>query len=111
VKSTTENLLLWEQRINERIKDGMTINEWCKKNEVSKHKYLYWNHRIREKQKTDKEMTFAEITPILSNSNDKISNAANSADFQIIFKNMQVTVPTNFNPVSLAGLMRVLQEL
>jgi len=66
MKSTNENLLLWEQRINEKNKSGMTIVEWCKKNGISKNKYHYWNQIINKKEKNVKEMTFAEITPILS---------------------------------------------
>jgi hypothetical protein len=41
VKSTIENLLLWEQRIDERARSGMTIEDWCKKNGITKHKYHY----------------------------------------------------------------------
>ena len=111
MKSTNENMLLWGQRINERIKSGMTIEEWCKENEISIYKYHYWNHRISEKQKSDEEMTFAEVTSTLSNAKDVTSHIAKSDDFQIFFKNIQVTVPSNFNQVSLAELMKVLQEL
>ncbi len=56
-------------------------------------------------------MAFAEITPILLNAEKPISNSAKSDDFQIFFKNVKVTVPSNFNQTSLAGLMKVLQEL
>jgi len=111
VRSTEEDLLLWEQRINERILSRMTIEDWCKRNGISKYKYHYWNHLIREKQKSNKEDTFAEITPILSNADNTISNSAKAADFQIFFNNIQITVPTNFNPASLTGLMKVLKEL
>lgn len=111
MRSTTEDLLLWEERIKERTGSGMTIEEWCKKNEISKHKYNYWNHRINKKQKTNKEMIFAEITPIISKTENAISNSAKADDFQILYKNVQVTVPNNFNQASLAGLMKVLKEL
>ena len=111
MRSTTENLLLWEQRINERTNSGMTIGEWCKENEVSKHTYHYWNKRISEKQKPDKEVAFAEITPMISKAEDTTTNSAKSDDFQVFFKNILVTVPSNFNQASLAGLMKVLQEL
>ncbi|MEQ8199525.1 MAG: hypothetical protein ABRQ27_16240 [Clostridiaceae bacterium] len=30
MRSTSENLLLWEDRINDRIKSGITIEEWCR---------------------------------------------------------------------------------
>ncbi|WP_246615334.1 IS66 family transposase [Clostridium thailandense] len=35
--STTEDLVLWEQRIKEITKSGMSVSEWCKKNEISKY--------------------------------------------------------------------------
>lgn len=111
MKSTNENLILWEQRINERNKSGMTIAEWCRKNEISKHKYHYWNQIISKKEKNLEEMIFTEVTPILSESENLLSNLAKSDDFQILYKNIQVTIPSNFNQNSLAGLMKVLQEL
>jgi hypothetical protein len=46
MKSTNENLFLWEQLINERNKCDMTVKEWCEKKGFSKHKYNYWNHKI-----------------------------------------------------------------
>ena len=66
VKATAESLLLWEQRIIERVQNGMTIGEWCKKNGMSKHQYYYWNRRVCEKRKTAVETVFADIAPILS---------------------------------------------
>ena len=111
MKSTNENLLLWEQRFNEKNKSGMTIAEWCRKNGISKNRYHYWNQIINKKEKNVKEMTFAEITPILSESDNLLSSSDKSDEFQILYKNVQVTVPSNFNQNSLAGLMKVLQEL
>ena len=110
--SINENLLLWEQRINERNKSGMTVKEWCEKNGISKHKYNYWNHKIlTKKEKLVEEIAFTEITPILSENNNLVSNSNKSDDFQILYKDIQVTIPSNFNQNSLAGLMKVLQEL
>ena len=111
MRSTTEDLLLWEQLINERAKSGMSVTEWCKNNEISKSKFHYWSHKISKRQKPDNEIVFAEITPILSTAEEAILNSDKSDDFQISFKNIQVTVPSNFNKTSLAGLMKVLQEL
>lgn len=110
-RSATEDLILWEERIKVRTKSGMSVSEWCKKNEITKSKYNYWNHKISKKQKLDNEITFVEITPILLNAEEAINNSDKSDDFQIFFKNIQVTVPSNFNLASLAGLMKVLQEL
>lgn len=111
MKSTGENLQIWEQRIRERIENGMTIEEWCKKNGVSKHQYNYWNHRVRALGKTGEETTFADLTPILSKVETTKQPPVLTSDFQIFFKSFQVSVPGKFNPSSLAELMKVLQEL
>jgi len=56
-------------------------------------------------------MEFIDVTSIISDEQEETSTQDNSADFQIFFKNIQVTVPSNFNEDSLAGLMKVLQQL
>ena len=111
LRSTTKDQLLWEKRIYERTKSGMSVSEWCKNNEISKSNYHYWNHKLSKRQKPDNEMSFGEITPILSTSEEAILNSDKPDEFQIYLKNMRVTVPSNFNQASLAGLMKVLQEL
>jgi len=111
VKSIDENLLLWEQRVKERIQSGMKVEDWCEKNNITKHQYYYWYHKISEQQNAGEEIAFADITPTLLN-NKKIKNVSiPSCDFQVLFKGIQVTVPDNFNPDALAGLMKVLQSL
>ncbi|GAB6154746.1 hypothetical protein JCM17380_34960 [Desulfosporosinus burensis] len=109
--STAEDLQIWEQRIRERVQNGMTIGEWCEKNGVSKHRYKYWNQRVRKRQKPGEETTFADITPIISSVDTVSQNPAVTSDFQIFFKSFHVSVPCNFSPNSLAGLMKVLREL
>ena len=110
MKSTGENLLIWEERIKERVQKGMTIEEWCQKNKVSKYQYNYWNQRVRAMKKTREEKDFADITSILSAGDTAKQNPELSPEFQIFFKSFQVSVPGNFNPVALTGLIKVLQE-
>jgi len=111
MRSTAENLVLWEQRIKERVQTGITIDDWCNKSGVSMHQYNYWNKRVREKQKAGEEMVFTDVSPILSMNGTARQNPGSAFDFQILFKGMQVTVPDTFNPAVLARLMKVLQSL
>jgi hypothetical protein len=111
LKSTTEDLVLWKQRIKERTESGMSVSKWCKINEISKTKYHYWNHKIIKTQQSDSKMEFAEVTSIISNEYTSEANQWKSNDFQIFFKNIQITVPSNFNKDSLEGLMKVLMQL
>ena len=83
-----------------------------KRKRSQKHKYNYWNHKIiTRKENPVEDMAFTEITPILSENDNLVLKSNKSDDFQILYKNIQVTVPSNFNQNSLAGLMKVLQEL
>jgi len=109
--STNQDMVLWEQRIKARAKSGLSVSEWCKLNEIKKNRYYYWNNKISKAQATNNEVEFAEITSIISDEHESKSNEDNLADFHIFFKNIQVTVPSNFNEDSLAGLMKVLQQL
>ena len=111
MKSIAENLLLWEQRIKEKSQTALTIEEWCKKNGVSKNQYYYWNHRLCQKQKPAEEMPFADVTPILLKSDMVKQNPVKSYDFQIFINDIRVAVPDSFSPIALAELMKVLQRL
>ncbi len=112
MKSTAENLILWEQRIKEKVQSKMTVEEWCKRNGMSKHQYNYWNRLIRKKQRpAAEEIPFAEITPILSNSNTRRKDSVPSSGFQIIIHDIQVVVPSDFHPEALAGLLKVLRAV
>jgi hypothetical protein len=110
VKSTAENLLLWEQRIKERNQSGIKVEGWCEKNGISKHQYYYWYHRVRENKKSDDGIIFADISN-LSKTNTARQKPVLSSDFKILINEIQVTVSSDFNPESLAGLMKVLQKL
>lgn len=111
MKSTAENLLLWEQRIKEKVESKMTVEEWCKRNNFSKHQYNYWAGLLHRKQKTIAEMPFAEITPILSNNGNSKAESVPSSDFQIFIHDFRVSVPSDFRSESLAGLLKVLRTV
>lgn len=89
----------------------MSIAKWCENNGINKGQYHYWNSRINTTSNAENENIFTEITPILTNIEDIATPLSSSQDFQVFFKNVKVIVPSNFNQVSLAGLMKVLQEL
>ena len=111
LKTTAENLLLWEQRIQERIQNKIPVYQWCLNNGITKYEYYCWNRRIREKEQPDEDVIFTDITPTLIKADPKTQDSAPMTDYQIFINNIHVTVPSEFNPSSLAGLMKVLQSL
>lgn len=111
MRDTAENLVLWEQRIKERVQAGMTIEDWCNKSGISRHQYHYWNKRVRKSQKTGEEIGFTDVSSILTTKSTSEQNSGTSSDFRIVFKGIPVSIPETFNPTALAGLMKVLREL
>ena len=39
----------WEKLIADCQSSGLQVDEWCEKNEVSRHAYYYWLRKIRMK--------------------------------------------------------------
>lgn len=60
LRSKTEDIVLWEQKIKERTENGMSVSKWCKINEISTNKYHYWNRKISKNQQSDNRIEFAE---------------------------------------------------
>ena len=111
VKSTNEKLKIWEQRINERIRNRLTVDQWCVKNGFTKYQYYYWNRLVHKKQKFDGEVIFADVTTSILKTDTISQKPVLSSDFQLYIKDIQVTVPVEFNQESLAGLIKVLRAL
>ena len=44
----SEKFLLWKQRLEDIKQSDLTVNEWCSKNQVSKHASYYWRKRIHD---------------------------------------------------------------
>ncbi len=43
----------WMHLIEERQNSGLTIKEWCSRNDISEHAYYYWLRRVRESACTE----------------------------------------------------------
>lgn len=43
-------MAVWKRRIQERQDSGMTIDQWCHKNKLSKNSYYYWLKVIRKEE-------------------------------------------------------------
>lgn len=37
----SEKFILWKQRLEEIKQSDLTVDEWCKQNQISKHAYYY----------------------------------------------------------------------
>lgn len=39
----------WEKLITDCQSSGLKVDDWCEKNQISRHAYYYWLRRIRKK--------------------------------------------------------------
>ena len=44
-----DKFVLWKQRIQIQKTSGMTVHEWCEKNQLSRHAYYYWHKIVCQK--------------------------------------------------------------
>ncbi len=58
-----KSLELWKQRIADRKGSGLSVTDWCEKNNLTKHAYYYWWKRVEaDVQKSDASIPrFVEI--------------------------------------------------
>lgn len=60
-----EKQSLWERRIKEQKTSGLTVQDWCKQNQLKKCTYYYWHKRISDVANTpiERRTTFVEVKP------------------------------------------------
>lgn len=60
-----EKQSLWERRITEQKTSGLTVQAWCKQNQLTKCAYYYWHKRISDEDNTpiEKQTFFVEVKP------------------------------------------------
>ncbi len=51
----------WAALIKEQSSSGLTIREWCSRNNVSFHAYNYWKHQLKE---TVVDSVLPDIVPL-----------------------------------------------
>ena len=39
---------LWEERFEEQVNSGMTVDAWCTQNQIASYTFYYWKQRIRK---------------------------------------------------------------
>ena len=58
----SEKFILWKQRLEEIKQSDLTVDEWCKQNQISKHAYYYWRKKILDSMNNvNKTTCFAEV--------------------------------------------------
>ena len=66
----SEKFLLWKQRLEDVKQSNLTVDEWCKQNQISKHAYYYWRRKVLDSMADNKTTCFAEVTHLMEASHN-----------------------------------------
>ena len=64
-KRITEEIRLrhWAQVVRERIEQGISIKDYCESQGIKRHKYFYWQRKLREAACKEIEPKIQESNP------------------------------------------------
>ncbi|PYG88775.1 hypothetical protein LY28_01131 [Ruminiclostridium sufflavum DSM 19573] len=96
-----ESYSLWKQRIS-----GMTIPEWCEKNQLSPHVYYYWRKIIRgykEDPTVSPKTAFVEIQKM-----EKVP--VSSYGVILSWKDVSIKISSKHEALLAAEVIRALQS-
>ncbi|MEY8357392.1 hypothetical protein AALB39_29205 [Lachnospiraceae bacterium 54-53] len=102
----TNDVILWKERFADRAASGLKVEDWCKRNGVTKHAYYYWHRKIQGDRLGVMEDTFVEVL-VSDPSKEKKAGAA-SSDIIINWKDFSIVVNDAQHIPFLAELMQKL---
>jgi hypothetical protein len=105
--------LKWKERVEEYHQSGLSIRDWCRKNEIKETTFKYWIYKFsKSEQKSDTTNTdFTEVLLPSTNISNKVINESSSIMLTLYYGSYSIGIEDGFNPVTLAELIKVLQEL
>lgn len=103
----------WKERVNEYHQSGLSIRDWCRKNELKETTFKYWIYRFNNsEQKSNTTNTdFAEVLLPSANISNIVINESAAAMLTLTYGSYSIGIADGFNPVTLAELIKVLQKL
>ena len=99
----------WKIRFEEYKQSGLSINAWCAKNGLKASTFHYWIKKFKASEQVvcPQKAQFAEI--VLGSCNAK--NKVESKKLFLSYGSFTIDIVDNFNPDTLAELLKVLKSL
>ena len=98
---------IWYKRVEDRIESGLTIKQWCEKNDISFSTFRNWNSKynnlIENEEDNFNTPKWIEVTK-----NTVSSNNIFSSSFRVSIGKAAVEVPANFNLTTFENIVSVL---
>lgn len=102
----------WEKLINDRQNSGLQVDEWCEKNQISRHAYYYWLRKIRKK-------ACESILPAISKQNTSVSFAkvelqaqqSSAAAITVRLQSATIEVMDGTSPQTIEAVLTALKNI
>lgn len=109
--TTNVRLSQWNAIIQDRLQSGMTVDEYCEEKGISRPKYYYWLHKLKEAAIEANPNKFAELMPVETASVQESLSTALESDFspQMIIRmnNFEIAVNNHTSKELLAMVLEV----
>jgi hypothetical protein len=93
-----EKKLDWKTKILEQQKSGLSINQWCLRNGITKTAFYYWKEKLFPK----KLLSPSDFTELTLEKNTGIS---------IEYQGMKILVEKFFDPTTLQSCIAALRKI
>lgn len=104
-----ENLkTIWEKRIKHYKESGLSMNRWCKDNDIKVHQLYYWLKKFNNEDSIQQETERNWLPVTLEN---KVPEFIQDDPIIIKIGKCTVDVKLGFNPIQLSEIIKVLSTL
>jgi len=93
--------------IQARAESGLTISQWCQRNNITEGCYYYWLKRIREKtiEKVETRNEIIQVPVMLQNSPERKIKSV-----RIKYKDMELEIPCGMETEDIAAILRAVKS-
>jgi hypothetical protein len=96
--SSAEKKAEWEARICQQRESGLSIEKWCRQNQLAPHTFHYWKDLLFPKSQLTRS-SFVEL-PI-----------AHGTGISIEYRGIRIFIAKSFDPVTLRSCLAALQGI
>ena len=102
-----ENISLWQQRIADKASSGLKLDEWCARNQLTKHAYYYWKRKL-----ADLETNSSDVSLFVEVSAESAAEKHSESDAMLIqWNELSIQVTDSYSVNLAAELLSKLQKL
>jgi len=98
ISPSPEKRLEWETKLRQQKESGLSVDRWCRENQVTSTAFYYWKERLYPKQLIT-QSSFAELTE------------TKGAAIAIEYRGFRIHVDRSFDSVALKRCLSLLKEI